>query len=193
MFEPLHFIADIPQEQIEVCPTATGVDPYSLLLKDSPGAVVNAVLAMPWTNTRKHRQLLIRPQDCRGVDTRLGTFWHRDVDVHGIVTPTWDDLILTIVSFGGIAETEFIPHRGNLETLMEIWGEPSLSCYTDQFAAEANGAGWPDAVSAAPCQVARYRSWDWHRAGHIRKRGWRLVMIGIESDHLEPRGGVVGR
>ncbi len=193
MFEPLHFLQDVPQEHIEVCPTVTGMAPFGSWLAMMPSTARQAIARLPWTKTRKHRQVLVRTQDCRGVDTRLGTFWHRDVDVHGIVTPTWDDLILTVVSFGGIAETEFIPHKGNLETLMEIWGEPSLSCYTDQFAAEANGTGWPDAESAAPCQVVRYRSWDWHRAGHIRKRGWRLVMIGIESDHLEPRGGVVGR
>ncbi len=185
MFEPLHFIADIPQDQIAACPTITGMAPE--WLPDLPPAVAAAVDAMPWTNERKHAQLLIRPQDCRDHDTRLGTFWHRDVDVHGVVTKTWDDMILTIVSFGGVAETEFI--RG---VVPERSAEPPhLSCYTDALAQSVNGyvCGW-EVSAVAPCQVVRYGSLDWHRAGHIRKRGWRLVMIGIESDHLEPRGGI---
>ncbi len=184
-FDPLHFIEDVSQEQIAACPTVTGMDPANCDAIGLPPQVFNAVRHMPWTRARKHRQVLIRPQDCMGVDTRLGTFWHRDVDVHGIVTPTWDDLILTIVSFGGIAETEFIPTAVPLA----IWPPPSLGCYTDELAQHVNGKGWP-AVSASPCQVVRYRSTDWHRAGHIRKHGLRLVIIGIESDHLEPRGGV---
>ncbi len=186
MFEPLHFIADIPQEQIAACPTITGADALGVLwLESLPPAVQTAVRSLPWTCTRRHRQVLIRPQDCRDHDTRLGTFWHRDVDVHGVVTPTWDDMILTIVSFGGIAETEFI--RGVVPERSAQ--PPHLSCYTDELARRVNGCGWEALMSAAaPCQVVRYGSLDWHRAGHIRNRGWRLVMIGIESDYLEPRG-----
>ena len=190
MFEPLHFIADIPQEQIAACPTVTGMAPTGKWIGDLPPAARRAIRGLPWAAVRKFRQVLVRPQDCRAYDSRLGTFWHRDVDVHGHVTPTWDDMILTVVSFGGIAETEFIDDREIDAFSTE--GAPSLDCYTDETSRKVNERAW-SSQSLAPCQVGRYRSPDWHRAGYVRKHGWRLVLIGIESDYLEPRGAVVPR
>jgi hypothetical protein len=192
VFEPLHFFQDVPQEQIEVCPTVTGLAPTGAWFSLMPSVVRNAIVSMPWTNTRKHRQLLIRPQDCRGVDTRLGTFWHRDVDVHGIVTPTWDDLILTIVSFGDVAGTQFIDPYEMLDEPPQSIIAPNLAHYTDADAQYVNDRLWAMKTIQTGL-VVRYRSRDWHRAEPIQRPGWRLVMIGIESDHLEPRGGVVGR
>lgn len=182
---PVGYLPGLSQLDISTCPTVTGLSPTSPLLHDLPANVLLNLHALPWSNTRQHRTVLIRPQDCRMADVRMGAFWHRDVDVHGVVTPNWADLVLTLVTFGDVAETEFIPNTGLLGAPV-----PSLACYTDVEAQHVNGRDWPTAVTIRPNQVVRYGSRDWHRAGPIRRPAWRLVMIGVESDHVAPSGMV---
>ncbi len=179
------FLPNVPQEAIELCRTVTGVHPAQITTALFPPEVVQAVELMQWTGTRDFRQVLIRPQDCRqGTAQRTGTFWHRDIDVHARVAPTWEDMILTVASFGEVAVTEFIEGTGLIGAPV-----PALECYTDKEAQYVNSRDWP-ITHTLDRQLVRYRSKDWHRAGPIVRTGWRLVIIGIESDHLEPLGAV---
>ncbi len=184
----------IRQVEIEYCPEVTGMKPSDPLMWEGGGgvsiAVMHRVWGLPWSGKRQHLQVLIRPQDCRKEDARIGSFWHLDMNVGLYFAPDWDDMILHIVSFGDVAETEFVPTALKDH---ELAPRPSAQLYQAPFNIDHLMSVRADnkTAHAKPNQVVTYTSRHWHRGGALRNPGRRLVIIGVESDHLQPLGGVL--
>lgn len=146
-----------------------------------PLAVKNVVTKLPWGwgGERAHRWLYIRPQRIvlGQPDRRSGTFWHVDVDaVYRSVAPDWDDFRAMVASFGDVAETEFMTTPFDIT----VEGPPQSSDYTRLM---SQLEGKPTKFHApAPGQIAHYTVRDFHRAGAPRKTGWRLVILGFETN-----------
>jgi len=146
-----------------------------------PRAVKNVVMKLPWGwgGERAHQWLYIRPQRVilGQPDRRSGTFWHVDVDaVYRSVAPDWDDFRAMAVSFGGVAETEFIATPFDIT----VEGPPKSADYVNllpQLEGRAYGTHAPE-----PGQIAHYTARDFHRAGEPRKTGWRLVILAFETN-----------
>jgi hypothetical protein len=175
--------SDISKEAIEACPLLDGGAHPNELANDSriPLEIRCVISALPFSWKRKHAWLYVRPQRCvvGAKDTRTGSFYHLDVDaVHHAVAPAWDEFINLTVSFGNIAETEFIadpmvidvaerPSSHDYVTVAGILGDPRPGYRTES---PNNG------------QVMHYTTLDGHRAGPIRRTGTRLIMLGFETD-----------
>ncbi len=174
---------DIPQDVIEACPLLDGgAYPKDLLRNEKIPQQIRSIIAdLPWSFKRKHAWLYVRPQRCfaRGQDTRTGSFYHLDVDaVHHAVAPSWDEFINLTVSFGNIAETEFIADP----MIIDVPDHPSSRDYvTVAGILNKPGASWRT-ESAKNAQVAHYTTLDGHRAGPVRRDGWRLILLGFETN-----------
>lgn len=171
---------DVSQETISKCVTLDGVD-FATLYGKLPLAVTAEIAAMPFQREpRKHTWFYVRPQLCRKgePDKRSGSFWHIDVDaVYRSVAPDWDDFRAMAVSFGDIAETEFVDEPMQIE----VDGPPRSQDYVT-FAPIFNDGRERRTSSPEPCQVAEYTIRDVHRAGRIRRDGWRLIVLVFETN-----------
>src|SRR6185369_7773073 len=122
---PQDVIAALKGKQIE------GVAPADVLGDNKvPLAVRNKVARLPWGwgGLRRHAWLYIRAQQVQPdqPDRRSGSFWHLDVDaVYRSVAPDWNDFRAMAVSFGDVAETEFISTPFSIE----VDGPPKSSDY----------------------------------------------------------------
>ncbi len=104
-----------------------------------------------------------------------------DVDaIYRSVAPDWDDFLAMAVSFGDVGETEFI----STPMMMPIDGPPRSSDYV-KYSALVTARPF-ETHSPKPCQVAHYMTPDFHRAGPIRRTGWRLIILAFETD-AEPK------
>ncbi len=174
------------QAEIEACPRMDGVSYRDLITRaDVPNIVKSAVRELDEmrAHKRKHWWLYIRPQYCElgAADKRSGAFWHMDVDaIYRSVAPDWDDFLAMAVSFGDVGETEFI----STPMMMPIDGPPRSSDYV-KYSALVTARPF-DTHSPKPCQVAHYMTPDFHRAGPIRRTGWRLIILAFETD-AEPK------
>lgn len=145
---------------------------------------------LEWSNRPNFVQ--VRPQDFRtGMPHVLGDGWHVDVQtalangrMH--VAKSLDEYRSMVVSFGNVAETEFI--KGPLD----------LSCH-ERLPFDHVGfhdlvnARTYDTVKLAPDQMAVYGTRDIHRISpHIRLGRMRLIIVTVElDDWLEVDGGVM--
>ena len=175
--------SDIPADIIDACPLLDGgASPKDLIANDKIPLQIRTVIAdLPWSFKRKHAWLYVRPQRCviAGPDHRTGSFYHLDVDaVHHAVAPAWDEFINLTVSFGDVAETEFIadpmvidlperPSSADYVTVAGIMNKPGVNYRTE---------------SPKNAQVMHYTTLDCHRAGPIRRTGTRLILLGFETD-----------
>lgn len=177
-------LQDIPQDVIARCPhIGHGMYPEDILKLDTvPDEVKAAISNLGWNHERKHPWLYVRPQRCsvHGADTRTGSFYHLDVDaVHRAVAPAWGEFQAITVSFGDIAETEFIADPMAIDVPSDV---PSSRDYVT-LSPILNPAGvrW-STHSAKNAQVAHYSTMDAHRSGPIRRDGWRLILLGFATD-----------
>ncbi len=172
---------DLQQHDIERCPRLDGISPHDLITRaDVPEPIKEVVRQLPYTNQRKWCWLYVRPQLCvlGGPDDRSGSFWHVDVDaVFRCVAPDWDDFQAMAVSFGNVAETEFIVDPLQIE----VTGPPKSRDYVTFSPLVNAGQVWRT-EAPRPCQVAHYTIRDFHRAGPIRRTGWRLVILAFETN-----------
>ena len=174
---------DIAQEDIASCQTFNGISPDDFLdwtTAGAPDSIKRIIGALPYTLERRYTWLYIRPQKVvlGEPDTRSGSFFHIDVDAVGrCVAPDWDDFRAMSVSFGDVAETEFIADPFDLE----VSGPPRSSDYVNFSHLVNNGQKWRT-ESPRPCQVAEYTIRDFHRAGPPRRSGWRLVILAFETN-----------
>lgn len=173
---------DIPQEDIARCPLLEGGhSPAEILARaDVSESIKNVVRELPYSGDRAYTWLYIRPQQCTisGPDHRSGAFFHVDVDaVYRCVAPDWEDFRVMIVSFGNVAETQFISDPLELE----VTKLPQVSDYVNFSGIVNNGYPWK-LESPKPCQVAQYTIKDFHRAGPIRRNGWRLAIVVFETN-----------
>lgn len=175
-------LKDVPQDDIAACPTLNGLSPYDVLSdKRVPETIRDAVKSLPWGwgGERTYRWLYVRPQlvDLTQADRRSGSFWHIDVDaVFRCVAPDWNDFRAMAVSFGDIAETEFMATPFDID----VDGPPRSSHYVELLA-QLEGKTWTT-EQAKPCQVALYTIRDFHRAGPCRRSGWRLIILAFETN-----------
>jgi hypothetical protein len=178
---------DLSQKVIAACPRYDGVSPEVVLGAYAlPIEVKHTLAALPWGGERKYRWLYIRPQLCRldEPDHRSGSFFHLDVDaVYRSVAPAWDEFRAMAVAFGDVAETEFIADPMTID----VPGETPKSQDYVTLAGILNPVGvrW-STHSPRNAQVAHYTTLDAHRAGKIRKDGWRLIVLGFETN-AEPQ------
>lgn len=173
--------SDISPEAIEACPLLDGgAYPKDLIANEKIPQEIRRVIAdLPWSFKRKHAWLYVRPQRCTvaGPDTRTGSFYHLDVDaVHHAVAPAWDEFINLTVSFGDIAETEFIADP----MVIELPEQPSSKDYVTVASILGNKTYRTESPKNA--QVMHYTTLDGHRAGPIRRNGTRLILLGFETD-----------
>lgn len=176
-------LADLTQEDIIACPAVGyGVSPANLPA-NLPESVRIRIAHFPWTNTRKYNWLYIRPQFCDPAltDIRSGNFYHLDVDaIYKCVAPAWGEFIEHAVSFGDVAEVEFISEP----MVIEAPDTPSSDAYATL---STNFQRTFQTASPANAQFVSYTGLDAHRAGPIRKKGMRLFLIGFETD-APPKG-----
>lgn len=178
-------LGDLPQEVLELasisCPKIEGWTPAEVLSHPTASrAVKNKVAQLPWGwgGERAHRWLYIRHQKVAAgqPDRRSGSFWHVDVDaVFRSVAPDWDDFRAMAVSFGDIAETEFIATPFDID----VDGPPRSSMYVEllpQLPATF------ETHAPAPGQIAHYTVRDFHRAGPVRRSGHRLIILAFETN-----------
>ncbi len=178
------FMGTLPQELIASMKhmRLEGVSPDEVLRNPViPRAVQNVVMRMPWGwgGDRAFRWLYIRPQHVvQGQpDRRSGSFWHVDVDaVYRSVAPDWDDFRAMAVSFGDIAETEFIKTPFNIT----VDGPPKSADYV-HLLPQLEGKTF-ETHAPEPGQVAHYTVRDFHRAGPVRNTGWRLIILAFETN-----------
>ncbi len=177
-------LEDVPQGDIEICPTWNGVSPESIISTESfcPGTILQRIKLLPWAPDRKWRWLYVRPQWCDPgrPDARSGSFWHMDVDaVYRSVAPTWDEFRAMAVSFGDVAETQFAED----DKCIEVGERPDSADY-----ARLSGLLNYDWKTSGPrnAQVAHYTTLDVHRAGPIRRTGWRLIILAFATN-AEPQ------
>ncbi len=174
-FEP------ISQEDIARTPSVTPGDSLAVVLAKPtmPESVRSVIRDLPYCNDRLNTWIFVRPQyvDATQPDARIGAFYHLDVDViYRCVSKDWDDFKNMVVSFGDIAETEFISEP----TEIEVHGPPTPADYVSVLP-QISHRTWPT-ERPAPGQVAEYTVRDFHRAGPIRKSGWRLVIIVVQTN-----------
>ncbi len=170
---------DISQEDIASCPALEAVSPADALASGVAESIKQVIRELPYTGERAYTWMYIRPQLCSLTepDRRAGTFYHLDVDApFRSVAPDWDNFRTMVVSFGDVSETQFITDPISFES-----GPPRITDYVNLSGLVNNGHPW-NTASPRPCQVAEYTTRDFHRAGPIRRSGWRLVMIIIETD-----------
>lgn len=174
-------LADLTQEEISACPAiGHGIAPEDLWKAGLPEAVLERLEHFPWTGTRKYQWIYIRPQFCDPTlsDTRSGNFYHLDVDaIYKVVTPYWGEFIEHAISFGDIAEVSFISEP----MVIEAPDTPSSDAYVTL---SSNFQRSFSTTSPANAQFVSYTGLDAHKAGPIRKKGWRLFLIGFETDAL---------
>lgn len=168
----------ITQDDIARCPTMQGVTTIEAVEKTPPN--ISLMLAkLPYRDDRKYTWLYVRPQRCEigKPDHRSGNWFHMDVDAVGrCVAPDWnDDFQAMAVAFGDIAETEFIAERATVNVEMK----PQSSDYV-----KYSDIDWSKhrKHSPAPRQIAHYTIRDFHRAGPIRKSGWRLIVLVFQTN-----------
>lgn len=181
-------LGELPQEVIEAAARSPvpwkveGWKPSEVLEAPFvPRAIKNKVAQLPWGwgGKREHRWLYIRPQLVKmgEPDRRSGSFWHVDVDaVFRSVAPDWDDFRAMAVSFGNIAETEFIKTPFDIT----VDGPPKSADYVHllpQIEGKAFTTHTPQ-----PGQIAHYTVRDFHRAGPPRQSGWRLIILAFETN-----------
>lgn len=177
-------LGPVPSEDIARCPYInTGEDPRELVDRiDIPESIRLAIAQMPWRHDRyANAWAYVRPQLCKvkGPDDRSGSFLHVDVDsIYRAVAPSWDPNLwrVMIVSFGDIAETEFVSHPFDIQ----VDDRPRLTDYVN-LAEQANRLTQAT-HSPAPGQVTEYTIRDFHRAGPIRRDGWRLAIVSFETN-----------
>ncbi len=171
-------LADLSEEDIKACPAiGNGVAP-DRLPSTVPAAVKERLAHFPWTGTRKYHWLYLRPQFCDPsvTDTRSGNFYHLDVDaIYRSVAPNWQDFIEHAVSFGDVAEIEFISEPMAIEV-------PEKPSSQDYVTLSPNFNRPFHTVQPKNAQIVSYTGLDAHRAGPIRKKGHRLFVIGFETD-----------
>lgn len=168
---------DISQEDIaRTPPVGWGESPENILLMPNMPESVKAVIgALPYPTDRKYIWCYVRPQWCElgKTDERTGSFFHCDVDaIYRCVAPDWYDFKELLVSFGNISETEYITDSLNIE----VNPVPQSSDYVTLSPYFNNGQEWKTA-SQKNGQVVEYTMRDVHRAGPIRRTGWRLVIV----------------
>lgn len=152
-------------------------------------ALKKALLAFPWSGAPTVIQ--VRPQDFRKRRPDvLGDGWHVDTgvieNIDGVkrCPPQLDDYRLMSVSFGNVAETEFVA------TPMEF---PAVTPPYDHgaYMLPVNNTHNLRTVTAAPNQLVEYTSRDIHRMNpHYRVGNARLLFIVFESTTV-PAGGVM--
>lgn len=173
---------DVPQHDIAACPLIeSGESPDSILARaDVPDSIKLVVRDMPY-GAFKNTWLYVRPQRCviGQPDARSGSFFHVDVDsVYRCVAPSWDpkDWRVMIVSFGDVAETEFIAEPIDIE----LTRAPRITDYVE-MSAVLSSKRW-QTESPLPGQVTEYSILDVHRAGPIRRSAWRLAIVCFETN-----------
>lgn len=171
---------DISQEDIASCgvyPQRWASPVETLARQDLPASVKDVIRQLPWGNERKHQWIHVRPQYCENKTVkRDGDFWHLDVDLTFCCIPTsWDDFRLTAVSFGDIAETEFIVEAMEIE----VEDKPHPSHYASLIGNFQREFG---TISPLNGQIVQYFTTNAHRAGPIRKTGWRLLILAVETN-----------
>lgn len=172
-------LEELTQDEIALVPMMDGVTGVEVIERAPRLAAVLSDLPRQ-REPRAHTWYYVRPQLCRRrePDRRSGSFWHIDVDaVYRSVAPDWDDFRAMAVSFGDVAETEFIEDRFSIE----VDGPPRSSDYVTFSPLVNNGQQWRTS-SPKPGQVAEYTIRDFHRAGPIRRDGWRLIVLVFETN-----------
>ena len=145
------------------------------------------LLSMPWTDRPNFVQ--VRPQDFRKQPAfALGQAWHVDVNtnlangqVH--LAKNLDEFRSMVVSFGDVAETEFVRDPLEIDT-------SRINPYDHgQFAGHVSSLS-PAAIASAPNQVAVYTGRDIHRVGtNVRLGNARLIIVSVECDDEIPVAG----
>lgn len=159
-----------------------------------PKHLERVLLDMPWDGRPNYVQ--VRPQDFRTRDPEvLGRGWHVDINTalaNGRMhwARDLDEFRSMVVSFGDVAETEFL--EGPLMINTSEW-DPRDHC---KFADYINGRVAREGlttVALAPNQIATYTTRDVHRIRPKYRRGRaRLIIVTVEQDsHLEDAAGVV--
>ena len=173
----------LSQEEIAACALHNeGLEPAAALaLPDVPDSIKQVIGALPYgaSGKRKHSWVYIRPQYCdlAKPDSRIGSFYHLDVDALGrSVAPAWDEFRAMAVTFGDIAEVEFIDEPMTIE----VPDRPS----SKEYATLAGYFHNRDFKTHSPAngQIVHYRTTDAHRAGPIRRTGWRLIILVFETN-----------
>lgn len=174
-------LEDLPQDVIAACPSiGWGCAPDDPIIATLPSEVRKRLDAFPWGfgGTRKYQWIYVRPQviDVTKADTRSGNFYHLDVDsIYRCVAPAWDEFREIAVSFGDIAEVEFIAEPMTINAN----DRPSSNDYVT-LSGNFNRAFATESPKNA--QLALYTGLDAHRAGPIRRSGNRLFLIAFETN-----------
>lgn len=134
----------------------------------------------------------VRPQDFRTTLPHvLGGGWH--VDVNTVLAngsehraKSLEEFSSRVVSFGDVAETEFIEGPIEIDT-------KKFSPYNHALFAQHVSSLKFKTVTAKPNQVARYTSRDIHRINpRVRSGKMRLIIVTFECDEpIEKEGGQI--
>lgn len=182
------FLTPIEQKEIYECPEFFAMSRDEIIQSGQcPDSLKRALDEMPWTG--RHNVIQVRPQDWRTQHpVVLGAGWHVDVNARlndGTVrvakSPT--DFHLMVVSFGEVAETDFIATPMELPDVM-------TADHGHLFGVEIHKQAF-EVVSNQPCQLAEYTSTDIHRLSTRYRLGrLRLLIVAFESDDV-PSGGAI--
>lgn len=152
-----------------------------------PDHLRRVLLELEWGN--RPTVVQVRPQDFRfGHPHILGTGWHVDVNtvlMNGTEhkAKSLDEFYSMVVSFGDVAETEFI--KGPLEI-----NRPNVDPYDHCGFADLVNSLKFETVTAFPNQMATYTSRDIHRINpKIRRGNMRLIIVTFECDEAVDKNG----
>lgn len=184
-------LAPLNQEEIINTPEFYAMSREAIVASGKCPAHLKTVLdALPWTGRPNFVQ--VRPQDFRKrVPHVLGDGWHVDLNtslangrMH--LAKSLDEYRSMVVSFGDVAETEFIKGPIKLDC------DERLPFDHVAFFDKIN-ASYYNTVTLAPDQVATYTSRDIHRINpNIRLGRARLIIVTVELDEaIEAEGGII--
>jgi hypothetical protein len=199
LFNTTYHLGDVldplTQDEISLTPEFFAMSYQDVLESGKcPPWLRRVLLALPWTNRPNFVQ--VRPQDFRGATPHvLGGGWHVDVNTglaNGVMhwAKSLDEFRSMVVSFGDVAETEFIRKPFEVADERVAFDHCAFHGLMERMCA----AGNVETVALQPNQVATYGSRDVHRISpKIRHGRMRLIIVTVELDVWLPKeGGRIG-
>lgn len=175
-----NIVSDLSQDEILNTPEYFAISREGILNdKRCPEHLKKVLAEMPWKDRRSCVQ--VKPQDWRwGRPDVLGCHWHVDVNVQlhdgkNRTADHWNDWRLFLVSFGGVAGTDFI----NVQTDVDV-DENQIGQFTKALATVQPAMSY---MRAPDHHVMEYTSRDIHRLSPIvNRKAARLLIVAFESD-----------